>query len=108
MSKARAYGSRIVRDRRSDPRYSTARWQRTRRAILARDLWRCYWTDCPRTASCVDHIVPVYAGMPDSEFFDPLNLRASCRNHNLVRPYLRADEEVVERPRHYAYGRGTR
>jgi hypothetical protein len=32
-----------------------------------------------------DHIVPVYPGMSDDEFYDGANLRASCKRHNVVR-----------------------
>jgi hypothetical protein len=32
-----------------------------------------------------DHIIPVYPGMPDSEFFSEANARASCAKHNRAR-----------------------
>jgi 5-methylcytosine-specific restriction endonuclease McrA len=77
----------------TDPRYGSPRWKRLRKAILARDLWRCWALNCPVSANVADHIRPTYPGMPDAEFFDPSNLRASCRIHNLAR----AGEVLVAR-----------
>lgn len=37
------------------------------------------------SASVAGHIIPTYPGMPDSLFFDPMNLRASCKPHNTAR-----------------------
>ena len=66
-----------------DRRYGTPRWKRTRRGVLVRDLWRCQVAPgCLVTATVADHIVPVYDGMPDWQFFGMVNLRASCRHHN--------------------------
>ena len=68
-----------------DKRYGSQRWKRIRRQVLARDLWRRWALECGVSASVADHIEPVYDGMPDSLFFDPSNLRASCRRHNWAR-----------------------
>jgi 5-methylcytosine-specific restriction endonuclease McrA len=71
--------------RRMDKRYGTRRWKATRLRVLHRDLWRCFVPDCPVSASVADHIIPVYPEMPDSLFFDEMNLRASCKPHNTAR-----------------------
>jgi hypothetical protein len=69
-----------------DRRYGTARWRKLRIRILERDAWRCrIGIGCDITASVADHIEPVYEGMPDSLFFDPRNLRAGCKRHNVAR-----------------------
>jgi 5-methylcytosine-specific restriction endonuclease McrA len=73
---------RIVHDR----RYGLKRWQKLRLRILNRDNWVCrIVVGCTTRATIADHIIPVYPGMPDREFFDPNNLRAACRDHNLAR-----------------------
>jgi hypothetical protein len=69
-----------------DKRYGTARWRKVRLRVLMRDAYRCRIAPgCPERATVADHIEPVYAGMPDSLFFDPRNLRAGCRQHNIAR-----------------------
>jgi 5-methylcytosine-specific restriction endonuclease McrA len=70
----------------TDRRYRTKRWERIRLRVLNRDGWACRVVQgCPKPATVADHVIPVYDGMPDSLFFDPANLRAACRNHNLAR-----------------------
>ena len=66
---------------RTDPRYKTTLWKRTRLAVLARDGYRCQIQGdrCEGTAPMrgghVDHIIsPVDGG----EFFARGNLRAAC------------------------------
>jgi 5-methylcytosine-specific restriction endonuclease McrA len=69
-----------------DKRYGTARWRKLRLRVLQRDAYRCRIVpDCPHPATVADHIEPVHAGMPDALFFDPRNLRAACRGHNIDR-----------------------
>jgi hypothetical protein len=69
-----------------DRRYHTVRWRRSREAALARDKWTCRIVEgCPRKATVADHIMPVYPGMPDHEFFAMSNLRAGCHTHNTRR-----------------------
>jgi hypothetical protein len=49
-----------------------------------------------------DHIVEVHEGMPDWQFFDPTNLRASCRRHNWARGVaarLERETAGIEEPR---------
>src|SRR5690349_19492290 len=71
---------------RSDRRYHTQRWQRVRRRVLERDNWACrIVAGCTTRASVADHIIPSYPEMPDSLFFDPANLRAGCKEHNVAR-----------------------
>ena len=73
----------------TDPRYRTKRWQRLRLQVLRRDLWACgIVPGCERYAGVCDHIVPVTDDMPDSLFFDPDNLRAGCRHHNVRRGHV--------------------
>lgn len=75
----------MITDTRRDPRYSGAKWRKVRLAVLRRDLYRCWVVNCEVAGNVADHINPVYLGMPDSEFFDPQNLRASCKRHNTAR-----------------------
>jgi 5-methylcytosine-specific restriction endonuclease McrA len=64
--------------------YSSSAWQRTRRAILARDGGICMIKGprCTGIATTVDHIIPSSQGGP---FWDPANLRASCERCNYAR-----------------------
>lgn len=56
--------------------------------VLRRDLYRCRIVEgCAERASVADHIVSVFVGMPDALFFNPKNLRAGCRSHNLARGF---------------------
>lgn len=57
--------------------FSSPRWQRLRLEILERDGHRCQirGPKCKKTATQVDHIVPVADGGP---MFDPSNCRAAC------------------------------
>jgi 5-methylcytosine-specific restriction endonuclease McrA len=66
----------------SDRRYSTARWQRLRKAVLARDGGICtiQGPRCTGIATTVDHLLPSSAH--PQLFWDPDNLRASCRACN--------------------------
>ena len=66
-------------------RYGTQRWRRLRLRVLNRDGWRCYVGSCMALGNVADHIAPVYDGMPDWEFYDESNLRASCKRHNTAR-----------------------
>jgi 5-methylcytosine-specific restriction endonuclease McrA len=68
-----------------DRRYGSRRWKATRLRILHRDLWACFVPGCPQSASVADHIIAVYPEMPNSLFFDEMNLRASCKPHNTAR-----------------------
>ena len=71
--------------RRMDRRYGSRKWKQTRLRVLHRDLWSCFVPGCPESASVADHIIAVYPEMPDSLFFDEINLRASCKRHNTAR-----------------------
>ena len=59
-------------------------WPRIRRTILERDGHTCQIRGprCTTIATHVDHIIPVNSGGP---WWEPDNLRASCRNCNLTR-----------------------
>ena len=96
---------------RTDKRYGTKHWRETAKLVLVRDLYQCYVTTCEEHGAMADHINPVYPGMPDSEFFDMGNLRASCKRHNWARGVaarlLRDETGVVEQRRSaYSYGHG--
>src|SRR5690349_13830625 len=82
-----------------DSRYHTERWRKVRKPVLARDAYRCWNPHCERYANVADHILPVYLGMPDAEFFGMHNLRASCRVDNIARgsmARLQRETEGVE------------
>ena len=53
---------------------------------------------CPHIARVVDHIRPVYPGMPDAEFYDRRNLRAACVPHNVARGFERFERRHATRP----------
>jgi 5-methylcytosine-specific restriction endonuclease McrA len=72
-------------DARRDRRYGSKRWKELRLDVLRRDLHRCWIPSCEAWADVCDHVAPVYPGMPDTEFYNPWNLRASCRRHNTAR-----------------------
>ncbi len=59
-------------------RLQTRQWQATRRAALARDLWRCQIAGphCTTDATEVDHITPRALGGSD----DMDNLRSVCKD----------------------------
>jgi hypothetical protein len=65
--------------------------------VLARDLHHCWVSGCERPGIIADHITPVYPGMGDGEFYDPANLRASCRYHNTARGVAASLERDVAR-----------
>jgi hypothetical protein len=77
--------ARAVNGRMIDKRYGTRRWKAVRLQVLHRDLWSCYVGTCEVSASVADHIIPVSPEMPDWMFFDPNNLRGSCKRHNTAR-----------------------
>ena len=59
-------------------------WATVRKQILARDAHTCQIRGprCTTQANTVDHIIPVNSG---GAWWDPDNLRATCRNCNLDR-----------------------
>lgn len=72
--------------RTTDRRYRSNRWKLLARAVLARDRYVCrVVAGCAVRASAADHIEPVVRDTPDALFFNPRNLRAACRVHNLAR-----------------------
>jgi 5-methylcytosine-specific restriction endonuclease McrA len=66
----------------SDRRYSTARWQRLRRAVLARDGHVCQIQGprCTLYATTVDHVLP--SSTHPHLFWTATDLRAACRRCN--------------------------
>jgi hypothetical protein len=91
-----------------DRRYSLMRWTKLAQYIRKRDP-HCYVVNCPLPVKAADHIIPATLDMPDWQFFDPSNLRGSCRRHNTARGVAaRLEREVAEGvappPRRYSYG----
>jgi 5-methylcytosine-specific restriction endonuclease McrA len=68
----------------TDPRYQTTAWRALRALVLDRDLWTCQVRDkgCTHGATEVDHITPAIEG---GDFYNPTNLRASCKRCNSTR-----------------------
>ncbi|HET8874235.1 MAG TPA: HNH endonuclease [Gaiellaceae bacterium] len=66
----------------SDRRYSTARWQRLRKAVLARYGYVCQIQGprCTGYASTVHHLVP--SSQAPHLFWEPPNHVAACRRCN--------------------------
>ncbi len=72
-----------------DPRYHTALWRRTAKAVLRRDGYVCRIVEgCPRPATVADHIVEVTPDLPNAMFFGMGNLRAGCDPHNRARSVI--------------------
>ena len=73
-----------------DKRYNSRRWrERTRPRVLRRDMWRCQVGEgCEGLGNHVDHIVPVYPGMPVAMVFDINTLRTAVSGPQ-PRPLLR-------------------
>jgi 5-methylcytosine-specific restriction endonuclease McrA len=69
----------------ADRRYSTAAWQRLRRAVLDRDGHICQIQGprCTGVATSVDHIYP--SSTHPHLFWSEENLRAACRKCNYGR-----------------------
>src|SRR5690349_1821798 len=88
-----------------DPRYGSARWRRVSAEVRLRDGLCRIVPGCPKPAQVADHIFPVYAGMPDSEFFAKSNLRGGCKGHNTLRGQAdRAARELGEEGRSFSRG----
>jgi hypothetical protein len=66
----------------SDRRYSTARWQRLRRAVLARDghICRIEGPRCVGYANTAHHVLP--SSTHPHLFFEPSNVVAACSRCN--------------------------
>jgi 5-methylcytosine-specific restriction endonuclease McrA len=66
----------------SDRRYSTARWQRLRKAVLAHYGYVCQiqGSRCTVHAATVHHLVP--SSQAPELFWEPANLVAACRPCN--------------------------
>jgi hypothetical protein len=65
-----------------DPRYSTAAWQKLRKAVLARDCGICQIQGprCRGYATSVHHLVP--SSQAPELFWEPSNLAAACGRCN--------------------------
>jgi 5-methylcytosine-specific restriction endonuclease McrA len=61
-----------------DPRYSTAAWQKLRKAVLARDGHVCQIQGprCRGYATSVHHLIP--SSQASELFWEPANLVAAC------------------------------
>jgi hypothetical protein len=80
----------------ADRRYSTAAWQRLRRAVIARDGGICQIQGprCTQVATTCDHIYPT-STHPDL-FWEPENLRAACGRCNYGRSPSIQRETIAE------------
>lgn len=77
--------------------YGTARWQRLRRHVLARDqhVCRIQGPRCRHVAKTVHHVVPVSQG---GAFWDPANLQAACGPCNYADgAYVKAENQRSSR-----------
>jgi 5-methylcytosine-specific restriction enzyme A len=65
-----------------DPRYSTAAWQKLRKAVLARDGYVCQigGLRCRGEATSVHHLIP--SSQAPELFWEPTNLVAACGRCN--------------------------
>jgi 5-methylcytosine-specific restriction endonuclease McrA len=64
-----------------DPRYSTAAWQKLRKAVLARDGHVCQIQGrCRGNATSVHHLIP--SSQAPELFWEPSNLAAACGRCN--------------------------
>jgi hypothetical protein len=82
-----------------DRRYSTARWQRLRRHVLARDqhLCRIQGPRCRQVANTVHHVIPTSQG---GAFWDETNLQAACGPCNYGDgAYVKAENDRCRRER---------
>ena len=70
------------RDEVSDRRYSTARWQRLRKAVLAHYGYVCQLQGprCTGYATSVHHLIP--SSQAPELFWEPSNLAAACGRCN--------------------------
>jgi HNH endonuclease len=77
-----AAAATVSRGRMSDRRYSTARWQRLRKAVLAHYGYVCQVEGprCTGYATTVHHLVP--SSQAPQLFWEPANLVAACRRCN--------------------------
>lgn len=64
----------------ANPAYRSGIYQRNRQIVLAAAGGRCFWPGCDRTATTVDHVLPLAQGGTH----DLANLRPCCRRHNSV------------------------
>ena len=86
--------------RQRDRRYGSMRWRRLAKSVVvAPGYFQCWRPECFRPATVADHIVAVYPGMPDAEFFSRDNLRPSCDPCNRARGLLAGASEAEQRPR---------
>ena len=62
-------------------------WKRIRLQVLQRDDYQCQirGAGCTRHATEVDHILPAALDPSGAGWFDPENLRSTCRPCNLGR-----------------------
>lgn len=79
-----------------DRRYGSMRWRRLAKSVVA-GYFQCWRPGCFRPATVADHIIAVYPGMPDAEFFSHDNLRPSCDPCNRGRALL-GDSASAEQP----------
>src|SRR5678809_116065 len=75
--------------------YNRAQWKKTAKAVLRRDMHRCYVRGCPSPGIAADHVEPVHPAISWFDFLSMANLRASCRRHNTARGVAQRLEREV-------------
>ena len=76
-------------------RLNRARWERTRRAVFARDGYRCRCCGRAGRLEC-DHVVPLERD-PDQDPYDPANCQTLARGCHIAK--TRAERLATERRR---------
>ena len=76
-------------------RLDRARWERTRRAVFARDGWRCVRCGKAGRLEC-DHVVPLECD-PAQDPYDPAGCQTLCRSDHIAK--TRAERLATRRRR---------
>ena len=78
---------------------NSRRWERTRRAVFARDKWRCRCCGMAGRLEC-DHIVPLDKD-PDQDPYDPANCQTLTRACHVLK--TRRERGLVDDPTRQAW-----
>ncbi|MCY4479869.1 MAG: HNH endonuclease [Rhodospirillales bacterium] len=77
-------------------RLDGARWERTRRAVFARDGWRCRCCGRSGRLEC-DHVVPLERD-PAQDPYDPANCQTLSRGCHIAKTRREGAERLRRRP----------